>query len=384
MLRASIPIGRIFNVDLRVHISFPLLLALAVGYSVAVTGGASRGVGLWLALCFAVLVRECARAIAAAYAGLRPRAIYLLPIGGLMAFSTQEGAAPLGGGESGGQSSATRLLAWTGPAANIAAGLLLLGASYALMPQVNLLAQPWISTGHILRSTVWMQIILGVVSLLPLASLRGREQSVADDPAAATPAATTTMRFPRKLPSLSLGSALALVMIVSGALLLNLWLVILGGFMMLGAQISIAQRQVSTADADAILVRDLMLTEYTLLSSSDTLQGALDRTVHSLQDVFPVVRGNRLVGSVARHTIHASLVSGGDSYLQGVMNRSLQLASPADKVGEALRKASALGASEFIPVVEDDTMIGILTPQSLQHAVQQLKLTRRQASRQEQ
>jgi CBS domain-containing protein len=383
MLRASIPIGRIFNVDLRVHISFPLLLALAVGYSVAVTGGAARGVGLWLSLCFAVLVRECARAIAAAYAGLRPRAIYLLPIGGLMAFSTQEGAAPLGGsqsgGQSGGQSSATRLLAWTGPVANIAAGLLLLGATYALIPQVNLLAQPWISTGHILRSMVWMQIILGVVSLLPLPSLRAREQTVAD----AKPAATTNLRFPGKLPSLNLGSALALVMIISGAVLLNLWLVILGGFMMLGAQISIAQRQASTTDADAILVRDLMLTEYTLLSSSDTLQGALDRTVHSLQDVFPVVRGNRLVGSVARHTIHASLVSGGDSYLQGVMTRSLQLASPADKVGEALRKASALGASEFIPVVEDDTMIGILTPQSLQHAVQQLKLTRRQASRQE-
>ncbi len=133
---------------------------------------------------------------------------------------------------------------------------------------------------------------------------------------------------------------------------------------------------VSTTDAEAILVREVMLTEYTLLSSSDTLQGALDRTVHSLQDVFPIVRGDRLVGSIARQTIAQRLLTDGDSYLQGIMSRSLQLASPTDKLVEALRRAASLGASEFIPVVEDGTMIGILTPQSLARAVQQVKVTR--------
>ena len=153
-------------------------------------------------------------------------------------------------------------------------------------------------------------------------------------------------------PSFGLGTGLALAMIVAGFILMNLWLVILGGFMMLGAQLSSAHT-VSTTDAETILVREVMLTEYTLLSSSDTLQGALDRSVHSVQDVFPVVRGDRLVGSIARQTIADRLVSEGDSYLQGAMTRSLQLASPTDKLVEALRRAALLGASEFIPVVED-------------------------------
>jgi len=61
-----------------------------------------------------------------------------------------------------------------------------------------------------------------------------------------------------------------------------------------------AGQALNESDADAILVSDVMLTEFTLLSSSDTLQGALARTVHSLQDVFPVVRGDRLVGSVSQ------------------------------------------------------------------------------------
>jgi CBS domain-containing protein len=157
------------------------------------------------------------------------------------------------------------------------------------------------------------------------------------------------------------------------------WMIILGAFMMLGAQLSSAHT-VSTTDAETILVREVMLTEYTLLSSSDTLQGALDRSVHSGQDVFPVVRGDRLVGSIARQTIADRLVSEGDSYLQGAMTRSLQLASPTDKLVEALRRAALLGASEFIPVVEGDgadfKMVGILTPQSLSRAVQQIKLMR--------
>ena len=362
MLRSSISIGRFMNVDLRVHLSFLLLLVIAVGFSIVENGGAIRGVALWLAMCSAVLVREVARSIAAAYVGLRLRALFLLPIGGLMAFSTNDANPP---------EANTRILMLTGPIANFAVGLLLLGTSYGLEPHVSLLAQPWISTSHILRSLVWMQMILGMVSLLPMPVAPSRTISSAADGKPAKSGLARALPF----PSFGLGTALALAMIVAGFVLMNLWLVILGGFMMLGAQLSSAHT-VSTADAETILVREVMLTEYTLLSSSDTLQGALDRSIHSSQDVFPVVRGERLVGSIARQTIAERLVSEGDSYLQGIMTRSLQLASPTDKLVEALRRAALLGASEFIPVVENGAMIGILTPQSLSRAVQQIKLMR--------
>ncbi|WP_158786474.1 CBS domain-containing protein [Granulicella sp. L46] len=368
MLRSSIAIGRFMNVDLRVHISFVLLLIISVGFSVVENGGATRGVALWLGMCSAVLVREVARSIAATYVGLRLRALFLLPIGGLMAFSTSSNDAT--------PEANTRLLMLTGPIANFGVGLLLLGTSYGLEPHVSLLAQPWISTSHILRSLVWMQIILGMVSLLPMPVVPAAAKT---EPAVEGKPAKSGVASMLPFPSFGLGTGLALAMIVAGFILMSLWMVILGGFMMLGAQLSSAHT-VSTTDAETILVREVMLTEYTLLSSSDTLQGALDRSVHSGQDVFPVVRGDRLVGSIARQTIADRLVSDGDSYLQGIMTRSLQLASPTDKLVEALRRAALLGASEFIPVVEDDgadfKMIGILTPQSLSRAVQQIKLMR--------
>ena len=370
MLRSSIAIGRIMNVDLRVHVSFLLLLVISVIFSVIETGGATRGVALWLGMCSAVLVREIARSIAATYVGLRLRALFLLPIGGLMAFSTSTNDAT--------PEANTRLLMLTGPIANFTVGLLLLGTSYALEPHVQLLAQPWISTSHILRSLVWMQMILGMVSLLPMPVVPTGVAKIEPATNAKTPApsaAKSGVAGMLPFPSFGLGTGLALAMIVAGFILMSVWLVILGGFMMLGAQLSSAHT-VSTSDAETILVREVMLTEYTLLSSSDTLQGALDRSVHSGQDVFPVVRGDRLVGSIARQTIAERLVTDGDSYLQGIMTRSLQLASPTDKLVEALRRAALLGASEFIPVVQDGAMIGILTPQSLSRAVQQIKLMR--------
>jgi predicted transcriptional regulator len=160
-------------------------------------------------------------------------------------------------------------------------------------------------------------------------------------------------------------------------------LIIAGAFLLLGAQLNNVQALAAT-DAEAILVQEVMLTEYTLLSSSDTLRHALASTVHSLQDVFPVVRGDRLVGSIARQTLADKLLTDGDGYLQGHMVRAMQIAAPADKLVDALRRASSLGSTDFIPVVEDDTMIGILTQQSLGRAVQQVKVTRPSLPQQEQ
>jgi predicted transcriptional regulator len=371
MLRSSISIGRFMGVDLRVHLSIPFLLLVSIGFSYFENGHAGRGLALWLVLCLAIVVREVARAIAAAYAGLTLHALFLLPVGGLMALATPARVEGVSAART--EAARQRLLLFAGPIANFTVGLLLMGASYGLEPQVSLLAQPWISTGHILRSMVWMQLILGVVNLLPTPTgsrtLKQEEASDAKPEIAVKPGML-------HLPSFSLGMAVALAVIVAGILLPNVVLIMLGGFILLGTQISSSAKNISSADADAILVREVMLTEYTLLSSSDTLQGALHRTVHSLQDVFPIVRGDRLVGSIARQSMAERLLTDGDSYLQGIMTRSLQLASPGDKLVEALRRAAALGASEFIPVVENGAMIGILTPQSLARAVQQVKLMR--------
>ncbi|WP_182277827.1 CBS domain-containing protein [Granulicella sp. 5B5] len=372
MLRSSLPIGTFFGVEVRVHLSFPLLLVLALSLSAYFTQGLGRGFALWLALCFAVLVREAARAIAAAYAGLHLRAIYLLPVGGVMAFSSSDGASLHATG-SGRRN--TRWVTLSGPIANFATGLFILAFSLSIAPQASLLAQPWISLGHILRSMLWTQILLGGISLLPASAMPTR-QLLRTAPQNAGKSAAS------RKPMLSFGTGMAIAMILAGVLIPYLyWLVALGVFLLLYLQVTKTQTKAG-ADADTILVREVMLTEYTLLSSSETLRDALDRTIHSLHDIFPVVRGERLVGSITRQTIAERLLSGGDSYLQGAMTRKVPLAAPDEKLVDVLRRVSLQGTGEFIPVIEDDRMIGILSHQSLGRAVQQVKLLRPAPSQQ--
>ena len=359
MLRSSIPFGRLFGVEVRVHISFLLLLAAAVGYSAVFMNNVGRGLALWLALCFAVLVREVARAIAALYSGLHLRAVLLLPVGGVMAFAPREQGAPR---------TSMRLVTAAAPLANFGMGLLLMGFSYGLEPKVSLFAQPWITFHHVLRSTVWIQFLVGAVNLLPAAAMPTRRILRMRTSAAAPVLRAIT-------PGLGLNIGIAIVLMLAGFVLANVWFIFFGGLLLLWSQLRMGPA-LDTVETGTILVSDVMLTEYTLLSSSDTLRGALAQTAHSLHDVFPVVRGDRLVGSISRDTLATRLQIDGDGFLQAAMNRTLSFAEPSEKLVDALRRATSFGATGILPVVEDGALLGILTPQSLSRGVQLTRLTR--------
>ena len=101
------------GVELRVHTFFLLLAVVCLGLGVSDAAPTpTRGLGLFLVLVAAVLVREIARLLVAAWLGLRLRAILLLPIGGLFAYANPESQeiANQGGGQF--------ALAFAGPLAN--------------------------------------------------------------------------------------------------------------------------------------------------------------------------------------------------------------------------------------------------------------------------
>ena len=392
----AIPFGRWLGVHVRMHLSLVLLLALAAGYSEIATGGITRGVGLWLVLLAAIIVREIARAIAAAYTGAPVRALFLLPFGAVMVLEPRSGGLP---------KASQRLIAWTGSGANLLAALLLLGFAYGVAPGVTLFRQPWISVEHILRSAVWLQIALGVVNLLPTKRLAAQKffaaampkmsklskltaKTPGEDPTAssgnvpnaggaARPAGGLGSELAGRLgkrPAFGVGTAIAAALLAVGIFLGLVWPVLVGLTLLFMNYIT-KVAAVGAADATALTVRDVMLTEYLPLPASGTLRDALLRTTHTLQDTFPVVRGDRLVGWISRTALATRLQTEGDSYLQGAMGRSLQLAEPGEKLPDALRRAATLGASEFIPVVEDGAMVGILTPAGLERAMSQIRLT---------
>lgn len=369
----SFPLGRWMGVDLRIHTFFLLLFGLCLLATNVANIASWRAIMLWLILLLAVVVREVARVIAAAYHGVQLRSILLLPIGGLFSYANPEST------ERASQGSAQTSMAIVGPLANfgfaLAIGCLIAGAS----PHVELFAKPWVTPTHLMRSTVWLNVILGILNFIPAypldagRMLRGgftRTRGAAQ----ATRAAS------------GLGQILGLVAVLAGIALLFLpnsglgsslspWLIMGGFFIFIGAQLE-DQGLVFQSVVDTVTMRDVMLTDFSTLSPSDTLEDALYKSIHSLQDEFPVVRGANLVGVVSRQGILEALRSEGNGYVQGVMSRTFQVAQPNDSLGAMIRRMAG-GRMSLIPVTEGDRIIGIVTLQNLMHSMGMLAEHRR-------
>jgi predicted transcriptional regulator/Zn-dependent protease len=357
----SFPIGRFLGVDVRIHTFFLLLLGLSISYASMTGATGARGFALWLLLLLAVVVREIARAVGAAWFELELRSVLLLPIGGLFSYATPEAtdlAATPG---------MQKRMAVIGPITNIGFGLLLAAMALAVSPEVNLFERPWMSPSHLLRAAVWVNLLLGVVNLLPASPLDGGRVFRGEF-------AKSKGVIKGSRAAAGLGQAVAYGLIVAGMAMMvsgqttGMWLLILGGFVLIAAHME-DQGLLLQTDVDAVRMRDVMLTQFSMLSASDTLEDALQRSVHTLQDVFPVVRGANLVGAVSRQSIVDALHADGNGYVQGVMTRSFQTAQPDDSLVKTLRRIMAGQGAQMVPVLEGDRIVGIITPQNLAHSM---------------
>jgi Zn-dependent protease/CBS domain-containing protein len=357
----SIPLGRWAGVEMRVHLFFPLLVVVLIGIS-----GSDhwhRGFALFLILLSAVITRETARFIVAAWYGLRLRAVLLLPFGGLFAYANPESQNLATSG------SAQYTLALAGPVANLATALVLAGAIRGASGSIQIFALPLLSAFALTRSIVWMQALLGLLHLVPaypldcgrlIRSYLSRTHGFSSASRAAA----------------GLGQALAAAAILGGMLVHDLWFTLAGFFIMIGAQVE-DQGVFFQSVVDTVRMSEVMLTDFATLSPSDTLTDALARCVHSLQDEFPVVRGPQLVGIVSRQRIVEALRNDGNGYIQSVMSRAFQVARPDDTLGLTIRRLSQGHGLNLIPIADSGRIVGVVSVQNLMTSMSLLAEKRR-------
>jgi len=239
---------------------------------------------------------------------------------------------------------------------------------YAATPAINLFEKPWVTPAHLIRSAIWTQVLLGGLNLLPAYPLDGgvllRQQFIRIRGAS---------EGIRAMAGIS--QVIALLLMTVGFWMQNPWLIAMAMFLLVGAQME-SQSVLREGAADAVHMRDVMLTEFSTLSASDTLEDALEKSVHSLQDVFPVVRGTMLVGAISRQSLAEALAADGNGYVQGAMAREFQIAGPNDSLVKTLRTVPGQGA-QLLPVVEGERVLGIVTPQNLAQSMGLLSGTRR-------
>lgn len=357
----SLPLGRWFGVHLRIHYFFILLLFFCV-LSTNLSGGSSwRGVVLWFLLFGAVLCREAVRALTAAWHGLAVRSILLLPIGGLFSYASPEMA------ERASEGAPQTALTVAGPLANLAFAALIAGLIEGATSQVPLATAPFVTPSHLMRSAVWLNVALALINFIPaypldagrfMRSRLARARGVAQ-------ATRTASGFGQMIGIAAVVVGLALLAIPGARLATGVspWLIMGGFFVFIGAQLE-DQGVLFQSVVETVRMRDVMLTDFDTMSPSDTLSDALYKAIHSLQDDFPVVRGPNLVGVVSRQGIVQALRQEGNGYVQAIMSRAFQVATPDDSLGLLIRRIGG-GRLSMIPVAESGRVVGIVTWQNL-------------------
>lgn len=361
----SIPAGHLFGVDIRIHLTF-FLLPLFIFWNEYRAHGSANGprdlalTGIVLAC---VAAHEFGHILAARRHGFVPKAMVLLPLTGVTLFDEPQGEGsnrePLWIREI--------RLSLVGPLISLGLAGIAAGIVMAVNPAIPLRKWPFVQSANLPASLVWVNLYLAVLNCLPAYPMDGGR--------------VLRAVFARKIDintatrrAVSISNALAMVLIVAG-LLGNDWLSMIGVIVFFAAQLE-ERALVFQSVLDTVSLEEVMLTDFATLSPADTLEDALDKAVHTLQDDFPVVRGSDMVGVISRQRILETLRAEGNGYVQAVMNKIFEVSLRKETLGSAFRKLTARNSS-IIPVVEDQRLIGIVTLQNLMHSMALLAESRK-------
>jgi len=362
----SIHVGRLFGVEVRLHLTF-LILPLFVFWTEYNSHGSANGprdlalVGIVLAC---VAAHEIGHMLVARRVGIIPKAVILLPLSGVTVFDESH----MEKAESPAAAFRRELrIALAGPLVNLGFAILAALIVMAVLPGAKIWEWPWLQSSNLPRSLVWANLYLAGLNLLPAYPLDGGRVLRAFFARSIDPAAATRR-------AVSISHALAMILMVAG-LFSNTWLTMVGLIIFSAAQLE-ERAVIFQSVLDNVRLEEVMLTDFATLSPADTLEDALDKAVHSLQDDFPVVRGSDMVGVISRQRILEALRVEGNGYVQAVMNKLYEVSARQESLASAFRKLTARNLS-IIPVVEDQRLVGIVTLQNLMHSMALLAESRK-------
>ena len=362
----SIHVGRLFGVEVRLHLTF-LILPLFVfwtEYNAHPSANGPRDLALVGIVLACVAAHEIGHMLVARRYGFIPKAVILLPLSGVTVFDESHAEKPAFAAAA---LKREIVIALTGPLVNLVFGAIAAVVVFATVPGAKVWEFPWLLSSNLPRSLVGANIYLAGLNLLPAYPLDGG-RILRAYLARSMDAGAATRR------AVSISHALAMVLMLAG-LFSNTWLTMVGLIIFSAAQLE-ERAVIFQSVLDNVRLEEVMLTDFATLSPADTLEDALDKAVHSLQDDFPVVRGSDMVGVISRQRILEALRLEGNGYVQAVMNKLFEVSARQESLASAFRKLTSRNLS-IIPVVEDERLVGIVTLQNLMHSMALLAESRK-------
>lgn len=344
-MKWSFSIGRVVGTDVRIHVTFFLLL-LFVGMTL---GGV--GVLFITALFLCVLLHEFGHVLAAKRYGINTPDITLLPIGGMARLERM----PRKPGHE-------LVVALAGPAVNV----LIAGVLFLVLGGFPEWRMGFELEGprDLFEGLLQANIFLAIFNLIPAFPMDGGRVLRA--------LLATRLDYARATQiAAGVGQALAFVGGLLGFLSGNPLLILIAIFIFIGAGQEAATARFEDA-THGLPVTAAMITRFDTLSPHDNLQSAVDLLLAGSQHDFPVVDGGgRVRAMLQRSDLITALAAHGPAYPVYEVAKHDPPSIPSDMpLTIALQHLSSSSLST-LPVLDaaDEQLIGILTSENIAEMV---------------
>jgi Zn-dependent protease len=342
----SLPVFRVAGIQLRIHITFLLLIAwLAFGYYAQ--GGsavAASRVIFVLLLFLCVVLHEFGHAFAAKAFGINTPDITLLPIGGVARLERmpEEPVQEL-------------IIAVAGPLVNvvIALGLFVAGGAQGLLNRST------VEGGGLIAQLLTINIMLVLFNLLPAFPMDGGRVLRA--------LLATRLSYARATQvAATVGQGFAFVFGFLGLFGPNPFLLFIALFVYIGASQEAALAQMKDVSR-RFPVSSAMVREFRTLTENASLQEAVDALLATSQHDFPVVdETGSVAGLLTRHDLIAALRKNDPTLAVGdVMRRDIPTVTTGTRFEDAFRIMQECNCPA-VPVLDSmKRLVGLLTPENV-------------------
>jgi Zn-dependent protease/CBS domain-containing protein len=340
----SIPIIRVAGIQLRIHLTFLLL----IGW---IALGSANSVIFVLLLFLCVVLHEFGHALAAKAYGINTPDITLLPIGGVARLERipEEPKQEL-------------VIAIAGPLVNV----IIAACLYAVIgARGHVAPQNAVQSGDMLSGLFQINVWLLLFNLLPAFPMDGGRVLRALLATRLTYARATQV-------AATVGQAFAFLFGIVGLFGIpglfhaNPFLIFIAFFVYIGASQEAALAQMRDVSR-RFPVSSAMVREFRTLAATATLQDAVDALLATSQHDFPVLdETGTVAGILTRHDLVAALHKGDpDVRVADVMRRDIPTVTTGTRFEEAFRIMQECNCPA-VPVLDGmKRLVGLLTPENV-------------------
>ncbi len=365
-MKASLKIGRIFGIPIKIHITFLLILpvfALSFGFVSSTVLGFILSyndlpidvfgkfiLGLLAAVLFfiAVLLHELAHSYVAIRNGYTISGITLLIFGGVSEIEREPPQAP---GEA--------WMAFVGPAASFAIGLALLPVWFIFSSLSGLAANIAAITAGLMS---FYNILLGAFNIIPAFPMDGGRVLRATLAKRLGFVRATTI-------AVQVGKMLALVMGFVGILFFNPWLIFIAFFLYIGAGEEERSTLLSQA-LEGLSIGQIMSRNVSTIAPNATVRDLFDKMMVEKHLGYPVVEDGRLIGIVTLEDGQKVPAEQRNILTVGkIMTSKVITVSPDTPAMEAIQAVQRARIGRLV-VLENDKVVGIVSRSDLMRVLE--------------